>query len=104
MFTHQWHGMIKASEQSQSRVHPTQKPVALAEWCFQEFNAGNNVLDLFGGSGSTLIACEQSDKRCFVMELEPKYCDVIVQRWENLTGKKAERVPAEVGDASTVGS
>ena len=104
MFTHQWHGMIKASEQSQSRVHPTQKPVALAEWCFQEFNAGNNVLDLFGGSGSTLIACEQSNKRCFVMELEPKYCDVIVQRWENLTGKKAERVPAEVGDASTVGS
>ena len=52
---------------------------------------GENVLDLFGGSGSTLVACEQTGRNAYLMELDPPYCDVIVQRWENLTGKKAER-------------
>ena len=47
------------------------------------------VLDLFGGSGSTLIACEQLNRVCYMCELDPKYCDVIIKRWENLTGKKA---------------
>ena len=50
----------------------------------------NNVYDGFGGSGSTLIACEQLKRKCFMMELDPIYCDVIVARWENLTGKKAK--------------
>ena len=54
---------------------------------------GQNVLDLFGGSGSTLIACEQTGRRAFLMELDPPYCDVIVKRWEEFTGKKAERIP-----------
>ena len=54
--------------------------------------AGDVVLDVFGGSGSTLIACEQLHRNCYMMELEPKYCDVIIQRWENLTGKKAELI------------
>ena len=83
--------------------HPTQKPVALAAKAIGNHDA-TIILDAFLGSGSTLIAADQLDRKCYGMELEPKYCDVIVQRWENLTGKKAERVPAEVGDASTVGS
>jgi len=70
------------------RVHPTQKPVSLAEWCFIRWPA-NNILDLFGGSGSTLIACEKLKRKCFMMELDPKYCDVIIKRYENYTGKKA---------------
>ncbi len=53
--------------------------------------AGENVLDLFGGSGSTLIAAEQLGRRAFLMEIDPPYCDVIVARWETFTGKKAER-------------
>jgi DNA modification methylase len=55
---------------------------------------GEHVLDLFGGSGSTLIAAEQSGRKAFLMELDPPYCDVIVQRYENVTGKKAERQSA----------
>ena len=54
-----------------------------------------NILDLFGGSGSTLIACEQLERRCFMMELDPKYVDVIIQRWETFTGKKAEKIEKE---------
>ena len=84
-----WNGMIRKGEH-EKRVHPTQKPIALAEWCFDELNPkGKTVLDLFGGSGSTLIACEKLKRKCFMMELDPKYCDVIVKRWENFTGKKA---------------
>ena len=55
-------------------------------------NKDSVVLDLFGGSGSTLIACEQIGRRCYMCELDEHYCDVIIQRWENLTGKKAELV------------
>jgi site-specific DNA-methyltransferase (adenine-specific) len=83
--------------------HPTQKPVALAAKAIGNHDA-TIILDAFLGSGSTLIAADQLDRKCYGMELEPNYCDVIVKRWENLTGKRAERVPAEVGDASTVGS
>ena len=74
-------------------LHPTQKPVALgAEAIDKTTNSGATVLDLFGGSGSTLIACEQTNRSARIMELDPKYCDVIVKRWENLTGLKAELV------------
>jgi DNA modification methylase len=90
IFRHLWKGMIKASERGEARVHPTQKPVALAEWCLTELAAdGKAVLDLFLGSGSTLIACEKTGRRCFGMEIDPRYCDVIVARWEAFTGKKA---------------
>jgi DNA modification methylase len=79
----------------QSMVHLTEKPVELAVRAIQySSQPGQNVLDLFGGSGSTLIGCEQTDRRAFLMELDPPYCDVIVQRWEKFTGQKAERVPA----------
>ncbi|GAB6166169.1 DNA modification methylase [Thermostilla marina] len=73
-------------------VHLTEKPVELAVRAMQYSSlAGENVLDLFGGSGSTLIAAEQTGRRAFLMELDPLYCDVIVQRFENFTGRKAER-------------
>ena len=77
----------------ETRIHPTQKPVALAQWFFERWaKDGTNIVDLFLGSGSTLIACEQTGKTCFGMELDPKYCDVIVTRWETLTGQKAELI------------
>lgn len=72
------------------RVHPTQKPVGLFSYILNDFTKENeNVLDCFGGSGTTLIACEQTGRRCYMMEIDPHYCDVIIQRWENLTGEKA---------------
>ena len=78
----------QASEKT-NRVHPTQKPVALSVRAFGNHIKYLNVLDLFGGSGSTLIGAEQTGRKAFVMELDPKYCDVIVKRWEDFTGKKA---------------
>lgn len=90
MFTHKWNGFLKDSEKGQKRVHPTQKPIELALWCFKEYGKDTkNILDLFGGSGSTLIACEKSKRKCSIMELDPKYCDVILKRWEDFTGNKA---------------
>lgn len=91
MFTHQWVGFQKASERGEKRVHPTQKPVALAEWAFEVWESPKTVLDLFLGSGSTLIACEKTNRRCFGMEIDPHYCDVIIERWEKYSGKKAVR-------------
>ena len=90
MFTHQWHGMIKASEHGQARVHPTQKPVQLFVYLINEFDL-KEIFDPFLGSGSTLIAAEKTNRKCYGMELDPKYCDVIVKRWEDFTGKKASK-------------
>lgn len=70
-------------------VHPTQKPVALSVRAFGNHIKLLNVLDLFGGSGSTLIGAEQTGRNAFLMELDPKYCDVIVKRWQEFTGKQA---------------
>jgi DNA modification methylase len=71
-------------------VHPTQKPVALAEEALDKTTRASAVImDLFGGSGSTLIACEKTNRQARLMELDPKYCDVIVKRWQDFTGKKA---------------
>ena len=70
--------------------HPTQKPVALAERAIINSTKENNfVLDLFGGSGSTLLACQKNKRKSCVMELDPKYCDVIIKRWQDFTGQKA---------------
>ncbi len=78
-------------------VHLTEKPVELAERAIMySSRQGENVLDLFGGSGSTLIAAEKTGRKAFLMELDELYCDVIVTRWEQFTGKKAERIAAEV--------
>lgn len=77
----------------ETRVHPTQKPVELAVWFINKFSKPNDFLvDLFGGSGSTLIACEQTNRVCYMMELDPKYCDVIIARWEKLTGEQAQLI------------
>lgn len=90
IFKHQWNGLLKASERGEKRVHPTQKPVALAAWCLERYGEkGDRVLDLFGGSGSTLIACENTARAALVMELSEAYCDVIIHRWETVTGLKA---------------
>jgi DNA modification methylase len=71
-------------------VHPTQKPVELIEKAINNSSKGQDVvIDVFGGSGSTLIACEKTNRYCRMMELDPKYCDVIVKRWEEFTGKEA---------------
>jgi DNA modification methylase len=79
----------------QSMVHLTEKPVELAVRAMQYSSlAGENVLDLFGGSGSTLIGAEQTGRHAFLMELDTLYCDVIVQRWEKFTGRKAQRITA----------
>lgn len=76
-----------------SAEHPTMKPVELvARAITNSSNPSDIVLDLFGGSGSTLIASEQTDRQCMMMELDPKYCQVIINRWEEFTGEKAEKI------------
>jgi DNA modification methylase len=87
---------------SQQSVHLTQKPVELAVRALTySSRAGENVLDLFGGSGTTLIAAEQLNRRAFLMELDPLYVEVIVQRFEEFSGKKAHRIPATNAIAQT---
>lgn len=84
---------IKRTQKNE--LHPTMKPIELCSKAIKNSSLEKDiVLDLFGGSGSTLIACEQLNRRCFTMELDPKYCDVIIKRWESLTGKKAELLNA----------
>ena len=79
----------QASEKT-NRVHPTQKPVSLMEWIIKRFNlSSKTIADFFGGSGSTLIASEKNELQSFIMEFDPKFCDVIVKRWQDFTGRKA---------------
>lgn len=95
LLRHMWHGMIRASERGAGkRVHPTQKPVALAEWAFEQVDPDKTrkvVLDLFGGSGSTLIAAHQTGRVAALCEMEPHYVDIIVKRWVEATGQDARR-------------
>ena len=86
-----WHfDRTSASERELTGGHATPKPIALCSRAIKSSSRENeSVLDLFGGSGSTLIACEQLNRTCYMMELDPKYCDVIIRRYENLTGEKA---------------
>ena len=80
----------------QQMVHLTEKPVELAARAMQySSRPGENVLDLFGGSGSTLVAAEQTGRRAFLMELDPLYCDVIINRWQELTGKRAQLIESD---------
>ena len=78
-------------------IHPAQKPIKLAEWFFERFSKDKNniILDLFLGSGSTLIACEKTGRKCFGMEIDPHYCQVILERWEKYSGKKAIKIEEE---------
>ena len=74
-------------------IHPTQKPIKLAERALKKHCKINDiVLDLFNGSGSTMMACEQMNRKCYAMELDPKFIDVAILRWEQWTGQKAIKV------------
>ncbi|HUY80089.1 MAG TPA: DNA methyltransferase [Ktedonobacterales bacterium] len=97
IFQHMWSGLMKASEKGQRRVHPTQKPIALAAWAFEKYGApGDVILDPFCGSGMSVVAAERTHRRCFAIEMSAAYCDVITHRWEVESGQTAVRIsPAE---------
>jgi DNA modification methylase len=81
---------------ARSELHPTMKPIELVQKSIvNSSKPGDIVIDSFGGSGSTLIACEQTNRKCRMVELDPQYCDVILARWEKFTGKTAELVQPE---------
>jgi DNA modification methylase len=82
-------GDVWALKRQRNTVHPTMKPVELIEMALEDQSNKKVILDIFGGSGSTMIACEKVGKNARLMELDPKYCDVIVKRWEDFTGKQA---------------
>lgn len=87
-----WNGMIREGEK-EKRVHPTQKPIRMLCDILKDFSDENDdVLDLFGGSGSTLIACEQLNRKCYMMELDPHYISVIIERYINFTGNDVYRL------------
>jgi len=84
-----WH----IGKNKENKLHPTMKPIELiSNALLNSTLKDENVLDPFGGSGSTLIACEQLERNCFMMEIDPHYCDVIIKRWEEFTGNKAELI------------
>lgn len=93
LYKFMWNGLCREGSrevEGKTRVHPTQKPVGMLSKIIDDFSdEGDVILDCFGGSGSTLLACEQTGRKCCMMELEPHYIDIIIKRWENLTGKKA---------------
>lgn len=88
-----WNGLCRKGDrktEGKTRVHPTQKPVGLIADILKDFSKENdNIFDGFGGSGSTLMACEQTNRTCYMIEYEPHYVDVIIARWEKFTGQKA---------------
>jgi DNA modification methylase len=101
-FPTQWQGKYpnvieteNNSNNENAKIHKAGFPLAFPKWIIEKLDFVESVTDLFGGTGTTLIACEQLNKRCFTMELDPKYCDVIIERWERLTGQKAELLPAK---------
>ena len=98
---HQWYSGRKETtiwefeKPKKNADHPTMKPIALLAYPISNSSMSNTlILDPFGGSGSTLIACEQTDRSCYTIELDEKFCDVIVKRWEDYTGQSAVRIPA----------
>lgn len=94
-----WNGLCREGSrkvEGKTRVHPTQKPVGMLADILKDFSKENDsILDCFGGSGSTLIACEQLNRTCYMMELDPHYVDVIIDRWEKFTGQKAVKLNNE---------
>lgn len=94
--SHSWYSdrkqttVIDFNKPQRNGEHPTMKPVGLMGYLIENSTKAEQVvLDTFGGSGTTLVACEQLDRICYTMELDPRYCDVIVKRWELITGEKA---------------
>lgn len=96
LYRFMWNGLAREGSRKVegiTRVHPTQKPVGMLGNILNDFSdEGDAVLDCFGGSGSTLIACEQLNRTCYMMELDPHYVEVIIQRWESFTGQKAVKL------------
>jgi len=96
IYRHLWQGMVRAgakAEELSHKIHPTQKPVGLLANIITDYSErGDTVADFYGGSGSTLIACEQTGRTCYMMEIDPLYCDVILKRWEDYTGNNAETI------------
>ena len=97
--SHNWYSdrkqttILEFDKPLRNEMHPTMKPVNLIGYLIcNSSKKGDVVLDIFGGSGTTLIACEQLERQCRMMELDPKYCDVIIKRWETLTGKKGVKI------------
>lgn len=93
---HSWYSdrkqttVLNFNKPNKNKLHPTMKPVEMMRYLISNSTKeGDKVLDLFGGSGSTLIACEELNRTCYIMELDEKYCKVIIERWETLTGEKA---------------
>lgn len=85
--------IIHENKPAKSEMHPTMKPIKLLARFIRNSSKENEiVVDLFGGSGSTLIACEQLNRKCYMMEYDPKYADVIIERWEKFTGQKARKI------------
>lgn len=95
MLRFDWFGFLSSvnSTEARNRVHPTQKPTSLLENIINQWGEKAQIIvDLYGGSGSTLIACEQLSRKCYMMELSEHYCDVIIARWEKLTGKEGVKI------------
>ena len=84
ILSHHWGG--------EKKKHPTQKPLEVIKWCIELEKDAKTILDVFLGSGTTLIACEKTNRICYGMELDTKYCDVIIERWEQFTGQKATKL------------
>lgn len=100
--SHNWYSdrkqttLLEFDRPSRSELHPTMKPVPLFDYQIKNSSKkGDAVLDLFGGSGTTMVACEQDGRTAYLMELDPRYVDVIIDRWEKLTGQKAELLTKE---------
>lgn len=97
--SHAWYSdrkqttVLNFDKPNASKLHPTMKPIPLFDYQIKNSSKeGDNVLDLFGGSGTTMIACEQDNRNAYLMELDPRYVDVIINRWEEFTGKKAVKI------------
>lgn len=87
-----WAG-VNARNQGMERSHPSEKAIKVLTEIINDYSKANTIiLDPFGGSGSTLIACEKLDRRCYMMEIDEHYCDIIIQRWQNYTGKEAIKI------------
>lgn len=89
-----WAGIFGTEHEfDRKRHHPTQKPIRLSAWFIDRYADKNRIiLDLTAGSGSTLLASEQTNRRCYAMEIDPKYCQTIINRWEQYTGEKATKI------------
>lgn len=99
-----WFGLIGTESQDvTNRIHPTQKPIQLCSWFIEKYSKPDHaIVDLFGGSGSTLIACEQTNRTCYMSEIDNRYTDVIIKRWMKFTGKRAYEIKEENGKQSYI--